>query len=58
MERFFKFIFLYFSCLFFVTACWVGLEYVFEGIVHSSSVDGIIAVALSYFMTDKYFDLF
>lgn len=38
----------------FVSACWVGLEYVIEGAVHSSDVDGIISIVLSCFITDKY----
>ena len=45
----------YFICLFLVSACWVGLEYILEGSVHSSDVDGAIAVVLSYFITDKFY---
>lgn len=44
----------YFICLFFVSVCWVGLEYILEGAVHSSDVDSIVAVILSYFVTDKF----
>lgn len=44
----------YFICLLLVSACWVGLEYALEGAVHSSDVDGIVAIVLSYFITDKF----
>jgi hypothetical protein len=44
----------YFICLLLVSACWVGLEYTLEGVVHSSDVDGIMAIVLSYFITDKF----
>lgn len=37
-----------------VSACWVGLEYILEGIVHNSEVDGYIAMILSWFITDKF----
>lgn len=43
-----------FICLLLVSACWVGLEYILEGVAHSSDVDGIVAIILSYFITDKY----
>jgi hypothetical protein len=45
----------YFICLILVSACWVGLEYILEGAVHSSDVDGIVAIVLSYFITDKFY---
>ena len=44
----------YFICLLLVSACWVGLEYLLEGTVHSSDVDGVVAIVLSYFITDKF----
>ena len=44
----------YTICLLCVSACWVGLEYILEGAVHSSDVDGIIAFVLSAFITDKF----
>ena len=44
----------YFICLILVSACWVGLEYVLEGAVRSSDVDGIVAIVLSYFIADKF----
>lgn len=44
----------YFICLLLVSACWVGLEYILEGSVHNSDVDGIVAFVLSYFITDKF----
>lgn len=34
---------MYMFVLTILTLCWVGAEYVFEGIVHSSKVDGWIA---------------
>ena len=43
----------YIIILFLVSACWVGLEYTLEGVVHSSDVDGFVAMILSYFITDK-----
>ena len=49
-----KYICFYFICLMFVNACWIGLEYTIDGAVHSSDVDSIIAIVLSYFITDKY----
>lgn len=30
-----------------VSLCWVGAEYVFEGAVHSSMVDGAVAAGLA-----------
>jgi hypothetical protein len=44
----------YFICLLLVSACWVGLEYILEGAIHSSDVDGFVAIILSYFITDKF----
>jgi hypothetical protein len=44
-------------CLLIVSACWVGLEYILEGVVHNSDVDGYVAVVLSGFITDKYMDI-
>ncbi len=35
----------------FVSLCWVGAEYTFEGIVHSSKVDGWIAGYISFVIT-------
>lgn len=42
---------LYVIVLFLLTLCWVGAEYIFEGHVHSSDVDGVIAYILAYFIT-------
>lgn len=50
-------IFCYLICLLIVSACWVGLEYTLEGIVHNSRVDGCVAVILSGFITNKYMDI-
>lgn len=47
----------YFICLLIVSACWVGLEYVLEGVVHSSKVDGYVAIVLSGFITNTYIDI-
>lgn len=44
----------YFICLLLVSACWTGLEYILEGAVHYSDVDGIVAIVLSCFITDKF----
>lgn len=49
-----KFFCYYVANLITVCACWVGLEYILEGVVHSSDVDGIVAIILSYFITDKF----
>ena len=49
-----RFFICYIVCLLIVSACWVGFEYTLEGTVHNSDVDGIIAIILSYFITDKY----
>lgn len=38
---------LFFVVLYIVTLCWVGAEYLFEGVVHKSKVDGAIGVMLS-----------
>lgn len=43
----------YITCLILVSACWVGLEYLLEGAVHSSDIDGIVAMVLSLFITNK-----
>lgn len=40
--------FAWLAILWIVTLCWVGAEYVFEGAVHSSSVDSGIAGLLAY----------
>ena len=44
----------YIICLIVISACWVGLEYILEGAVHSSDVDGYVAMVLSGFITDKF----
>ena len=46
-------VFTFISALIAVTLCWVGAEYVFEGTVHSSDVDGAVAVCLAYLMTKE-----
>lgn len=57
MDEFLRALYCFFICLLIVSACWVGLEYVLEGVVHSSDVDGAVAVVLSGFITDKYMDI-
>lgn len=52
MKDFIKFIPYYIICLLCVSACWVGFEYVIEGAVHTSKVDSIIAMVLSYFIAE------
>ena len=56
MNNTIKFICYYFICLLIVSACWVGLEYTIEGYVHSSDVDGFIAIIFSWFVADKLCD--
>lgn len=58
MERFIKAICLYTFFLIIISSCWVGLEYVLEGAVHNSEVDGIVAYVLAWLVTDKYFNRF
>ena len=48
----------YLLCLMIVSSCWIGIEYIIENAVHSSSVDLMFAAFLSYFITDKYIDRF
>lgn len=57
MRTIIKFAIYYIACLLCVSACWVGLEYILEGAVHSSDVDGLIAVIFSYFITEKFVSL-
>ena len=57
MDDFLRAICCYIICLFIVNACWVGLEYILEGSVHSSQVDGYVAVILSGFVANKYMDI-
>ena len=40
-----------------VTLCWVGAEYVIEGVVHTSKVDGYVAGILSCQLTFELFRL-
>lgn len=57
MDDFLKAICCYIICLLIVTACWVGLEHILEGVVHTSKVDGYVAVVLSGFIANKYMDI-
>lgn len=56
MDETIKFICCYFICLLFVSVCWIGLEYVFEGCVHISGVDGFVAAILGWFVADRMCD--
>ena len=53
MQKVMNRILCYVAVLLCVSSCWVGLEYTLEEAVHSSDVDGFIAIVLSYFITDK-----
>lgn len=44
----------YYYVLLIITVCWIGIEYVVDGVIHSSEADSIIAMVLSYFITNKY----
>lgn len=57
MNEFLKAIWYFLICLLIVSACWVGFEYILEGVVHNSKVDGYVAVVLSGFIADKYMDI-
>ena len=57
IEKLWDYLIDYLVCLMLVTACWVGLEYILEGAVHSSDVDGFVAIILSAFITDKIIDM-
>ena len=47
-------IFRYIYVLLLITVFWIGVEYVVDGVIHSSDADSIIAMILSYYITDKY----
>lgn len=51
------FILVYVLMLIIVTLCWVGAEYVIEGVVHTSKVDGYVAGILSCQLTFELFRL-
>lgn len=57
MDDFVRVIFCFFISLFIVSTCWVGLEYILEGAVHNSQVDGYVAVILSGFITNTYMNI-
>lgn len=38
------------ALLCFITLCWIGAEWLFEGAVHSSKVDGYFACLLAIYM--------
>ena len=40
-------ILLWLAFYFIISLCWVGAEYVFEGVVHTSSIDGYFACLLA-----------
>lgn len=47
-------VFRYIYVLLLVTVFWIGLEHVVDCSIHSSDADSIIAMILSYYITDKY----
>lgn len=53
MNKFLRAAYYFLICLIIVSACWVGLEYILEGAVHTSEVDGYVAIVLSGIITDK-----
>lgn len=53
MNNFLKAACCFLVCLLIVSACWVGLEYILEGAVHTSEVDGYVAIILSGIIADK-----
>lgn len=57
MDDFLKAICCYMICLFIVTTCWVGLEHILEGAVHTSKADGYVAIILSGFISNTYMDI-
>ena len=57
MYEILKAIYCYLICLLIVSVCWTGLEYILEGAVHSSDVDGYVAIVLSGFIANKYIDI-
>lgn len=39
-----------------ITCAWVGAEYIFDGAVHTSKVDGILTTVVAYyFIRDAYY---
>lgn len=36
------------ALLYVLDLCWVGAEYLYEGVVHSSRVDGLFCALLAY----------
>lgn len=54
IDKFVGFFGIFFICLICVSSCWLGLEYILEGIMHNSITDGVVAIVLSYFMANKY----
>lgn len=36
-----------------VCTCWVGFEYLIEGVVHTSTVDSLVAVLVTYLLIAK-----
>ena len=43
-------IIIFFGLWILISLCWVGAEFVFEGVVHSSKVDGYFSGLLAYFV--------
>ena len=38
------------AVLFFITLCWTGAEYIFEGVVHTSEIDAYVASILAVYI--------
>lgn len=41
---------MYIVVYFGIALCWVGAEYLFEGAVHSSEIDGLVLCYLTYYV--------
>lgn len=40
-----------------ITCAWVGAEYLFDGAVHTSKVDGMFTTAVAYYFTRDVYKL-
>ena len=45
-----SYFFIWITFLLLITLCWVGAEYLFEGVVHTSKVDAGFASILAFYM--------
>ena len=53
MEDFIRALIYFIISSFLVTVCWVGFEYVLEGVAHISVVDRYVAIILSGFIANS-----